>query len=116
MLEIVKLLSNNCQGLDQRGAPVAQWVKRWPTDLADRVRFPLDAKSSQSETEFHCAQPFIINLTSSWYDWNTVEKGVKSQVIHPSILDQRSKNDLNLLYLQISIYSLEQLYLPIFRP
>ena len=20
------------------GAPVAQWVKRWPTDLADRVR------------------------------------------------------------------------------
>ena len=26
---------------------VAQWVKRWPTDLADRVRSPLDAKSSQ---------------------------------------------------------------------
>ena len=24
------------------GAPVAQWVKRWPTDLADRVRFPLE--------------------------------------------------------------------------
>ena len=29
------------------GAPVAQWVKRWPTDLADRVRSPLEAKSSQ---------------------------------------------------------------------
>ena len=29
------------------GAPMAQWVKRWPTDLADRVRSPLEAKSSQ---------------------------------------------------------------------
>ena len=29
------------------GAPVAQWVKRWPTDLADRVRFSLEVKSSQ---------------------------------------------------------------------
>ena len=29
------------------GAPVAQWVKRWPTDLADRVRSTLEAKSSQ---------------------------------------------------------------------
>ena len=28
-------------------APVAQWVKRWPTDLADRVRSPLKAKPSQ---------------------------------------------------------------------
>ena len=31
----------------QLGAPVSQWVKRWPTDLADRVRSPLGAKSSQ---------------------------------------------------------------------
>ena len=29
------------------GAPVAKWVKHWPTDLADRVRPPLDAKSTQ---------------------------------------------------------------------
>ena len=29
------------------GAPVAQWVKRWPTDLADGVRSPLEAKSSE---------------------------------------------------------------------
>ena len=29
------------------GAQVAQRVKRWPTDLADRVRSPLEAKSSQ---------------------------------------------------------------------
>ena len=29
------------------GAPVAQWVKRWPTDLADRVRSSLEVKSSR---------------------------------------------------------------------
>ena len=29
------------------GAPEAQWVKRWPTDLADRVRSSLEVKSSQ---------------------------------------------------------------------
>ena len=29
------------------GAPVAQWVKRWPTDLADRVRSSLKVESSQ---------------------------------------------------------------------
>ena len=29
------------------GAPVAQWVKLWPTDLADRVRSSLGVKSSQ---------------------------------------------------------------------
>ena len=33
--------------LTDTGAPVALWVKRWPTDLAGRVRCPLDAKSSQ---------------------------------------------------------------------
>ena len=29
------------------GAPVAQWVKRWSTDLAVPIRAPLEAKSSQ---------------------------------------------------------------------
>ena len=29
------------------GAPVAQWVKRWPTDLADQVQASLKVKSSQ---------------------------------------------------------------------
>ena len=29
------------------GAPVAQWVKRWPPDLVDRVRSSLEVKSSQ---------------------------------------------------------------------
>ena len=33
--------------LKPTGAPVAQWVKRWPTDLADRVRSSLEMKSSQ---------------------------------------------------------------------
>ena len=28
------------------GVPVAEWAKRWPANLADRVRFPLEAKSS----------------------------------------------------------------------
>ena len=35
------------QGPKELGAPVAQWVKRWPTDLADRVRSSLEVKSSQ---------------------------------------------------------------------
>ena len=33
--------------LIQVGAPEAQWVKRWPTDLAVRVRSLLKTKSSQ---------------------------------------------------------------------
>ena len=33
--------------LVQIGAPVAQLVKRWPTDLADRVRSALEVTSSQ---------------------------------------------------------------------
>ena len=32
--------------LDLTGASVAQWVKRWLTDLAERVRFPFEAKFS----------------------------------------------------------------------
>ena len=27
--------------------PVAQWVKSWPSDLADRVRSSLEVKSTQ---------------------------------------------------------------------
>ena len=30
------------------GAPVAQWVKSCPTDVAVRVRSPLEAKTSQT--------------------------------------------------------------------
>ena len=32
---------------ENKGAPVTQWAKRWPTDLADRVRSSLEVKSSQ---------------------------------------------------------------------
>ena len=35
---------------NQIGATVAQWVKRWPTDLADRVRSSLEVKSTQPYT------------------------------------------------------------------
>ena len=34
------------------GAPVAQWVKRWSTDLAGRVRSSLEAKSSHRKRSF----------------------------------------------------------------
>ena len=47
------------------GSSVTQWVKRWPTDLADRVRSSLEMKSSQPLAEFHFTQPFIIIQTSS---------------------------------------------------
>ena len=42
-----KLLISQVNFLVVEGAPVAQWVKRWPTDLADRVPSPLEADSSQ---------------------------------------------------------------------
>ena len=29
------------------GAPVAQWVKHWPTDIADQIRSLIEVKSSQ---------------------------------------------------------------------
>ena len=41
-MEMVELLPP-----ENAGAPVTQWVKRWPTDLADRVRASLEVKSSQ---------------------------------------------------------------------
>ena len=74
----------------KRGAPVAQWVKRWPTDLAVTSSIPARDRifSSLNGVPLHTA--FIINLLSSWYDWNTIEKDVKSQVIHPSIFHKRS--------------------------
>ena len=32
---------------NRKGVPAAQWIKRWPTDLADRVRSSHEVKSSQ---------------------------------------------------------------------
>ena len=60
-----KMKSSIHSAVLQIGAPVAHWVKRWPTDLADRVRSSLEVKSSQPYTEFHCTQPFIFIQTSS---------------------------------------------------
>ena len=37
---IVPLFLSPCDD-SQTGAPVAQWIKRWPTDLAGRVRSSL---------------------------------------------------------------------------
>ena len=59
-------------------APVAQWLKRWPTDLAV-------PSSSPARCEIFCTQPFIIIHILSWYDCNTIEKDVKSQITHPSV-------------------------------
>ena len=59
------------------GAPVAQWAKRWPTDLADRFRSPLEAKRSSI-----AHSSFISKLPSPCYDRNTVEKDEKLHVIH----------------------------------
>ena len=78
--------------LKTSGAPVAQWVKRWPTDLAVPGSIPACAEIFPTVNGVPFAQPFIINLSSSWYDWNTVKKDVKSQVIHPSILKTSSKH------------------------
>ena len=77
---------NCCMDIIHSSAPVAKWVKRWPTDLAVPSSIPARGKifSTVNGAPLHTA--FIINLSSSWYDWNTVEKDVKSQVIHPSIV------------------------------
>ena len=66
------------------GVPAARWVKRWPADLA--VPSSIPTRGEIFSTGFHCTQPFIINLSSSWYGFNTVEKDVKSQAIYPSIV------------------------------
>ena len=39
------VLSNSISVISE--PPVAHWVKRLPTDLGNRVRSPLEAKSSQ---------------------------------------------------------------------
>ena len=46
--ELPNRLLNYMYVLTKIGAPVAQWVKRWPTDLADRDRSSFEGKSSQS--------------------------------------------------------------------
>ena len=48
-----------------RGAPVAKWVKRWPTDLAVPGSSTSRGKIFSTVKWSHCTQPFIINRPST---------------------------------------------------
>ena len=65
------------------GAPVAQpWVKSWPADLADpRVRAVPEAEIFYHK-QGSIVHSFHYHLHYVQYDRNTIEKDVKSQVIH----------------------------------
>ena len=67
------------------GAPVAQWVKRWPTDLAVPSSSPARGEifSTVKWVPLHAACHYHSLLVLIWlkHCW----KGRKSQVIHPSI-------------------------------
>ena len=69
------------------GAPVAQWVQRWPIDLALTSLSPTRGEIFLTVNGFHCAHAaaLLIICPLSSYDWNTIEKDEKSQVVHPSI-------------------------------
>ena len=54
-----------CYFPDYAGAPVAQWVKRWLTDLAVPSSSPTQGEIFSTVNELHCTQPFIINLLLS---------------------------------------------------
>ena len=47
--------SENSGKPNARGSPVAQWVKRWPTDLADRIRSSLEIFSTVNRAALHKA-------------------------------------------------------------
>ena len=49
----------------RRGAPVTQWVKRWPTVLAVPSSNPVRGEIFSTVNGFHYTQPFIINLSLS---------------------------------------------------
>ena len=70
--------------LFDRGPLIAQWVKRWPADLAVPGLGPTWGWDLFNDKWVpFCTQPVIITHTLSWYDWNTVEREVKLQ--EPSI-------------------------------
>ena len=43
--------------------------------------------SALTITALHCTEHFMFTLPLFWYDWNTVEKDVKPQIIHPWIVN-----------------------------
>ena len=56
----------------------------WPSQCSRlriarfQARIPLNADSSHDYTPLHCTEPFIITLTSPWYDLNNVERDVNT--------------------------------------
>ena len=70
------------------GAPVTQWVKRWPTDLADRVQSSLEMKSSQPNRKRSSISHSLSLSLKHRPDMIEIllKKDVKLQVIHPSIV------------------------------
>ena len=63
------------------GALLAQWVKRWPTDIVVPGSSPAQGEIFSTVNGVPLHQPFIVFSPSSWYDRNTVEKDVNLQVI-----------------------------------
>ena len=51
--------------LDWLGDAVAQWIKRWPADLAVPGSSPTLGEGLLFKTGFHCTQPSIITHPSS---------------------------------------------------
>ena len=67
------------------GAPIAQWVKRWPVDQAVSGKCPAWGGNSPSvnEVPLHAAFHYYSAIVLIGLKW-CVEKDVRSQVIHPS--------------------------------
>ena len=93
-----------------KGALTTQWLKCWPTDLAVLGSSPARVEIFSTVNRVHFTQPFIIIRPSSWYDWNTVEKDVKSRhpSIHPSIHPPRWKHWSYKHQLLCSLFSLQR--------
>ena len=65
-------------------APVAQWVKRWPTNLAVPSSIPARGRLFSTANGVYIAHSFSLS-TSHCPDMTEIllKKDVKSQVIHP---------------------------------
>ena len=84
-------ISINIPSIRIPGAPVAQLVKRWPTDLADRVRSSLEVKSSQPTVNgvpLHTAFHYHLNIVLIWlkYCWKGRKIASHSSIGIPSKL------------------------------
>ena len=76
----------------EKGYAVVLWVKLWPTDLVISVRTPLEVEIFWFLNGIPLNTAFIIIHPLSWYDWNTVEKDTKSQVVRPSIYREKKNS------------------------